>query len=266
MPKITNVVFGQLAANVLCDALVVRGAHEETIVFPDDLSFGPIDVLTGPDRAKWLSDNCRLRTDEWSVFPQKLGAFFGSINAIEGKIICWFCENAVDELCGFSALADNFAGANLFAIKTTTFAPRQLGNRSKVPNEAVPLKLAHVNPSIATQLLGTEIAVSAAQRTELLTVWRKVRLENAEFRSIDVDGLKSVPTSYFDQLLLNRITPKWQFAQRVVTFAAMDADRGEFFRVTIVALAGRLLQLANAGTIKIQGNINNWPTIEVCKP
>jgi hypothetical protein len=262
-PRITNIVFGQLAERVLRDALSMTDEHEEIVIFPDDLSFGPIKQLSGSNRKQWMDKNFTLSTDKWNVFPAQLQTFFHSINLLNAKIVCWVCKNAVDELCGFSALLDNVANANLFAIETTTFEPGQFEIRSKAHNEPIPLKLAHVSPAIASQLLGTEVVVSPSSRDELITVWRKVQLENAALRAIDVDGLKSVPASYFDKFLLARLQPQWQSAQRVVTFAAMDADNGEFFRVTMTALAGRLLELANTEKVKIQGDTRNWATVQV---
>ena len=153
----------------------------------------------------------------------------------------------------------------MFAIETTTFDSGRFGSHSKARDEPIPLKLAHVSPAIVTQLLGTETAVSPTVRAEVTTAWRRVQLENAPLRAIDVGGLKSVPISYFDRFLLNRMDVQWQSAHRVVTFATVDADRGEFFRVTMTALAGRLLELADMKKVKLQGDVNNWPSIQVCR-
>jgi hypothetical protein len=100
MLEAVNVVFGKLAADVLRSALTNCGRSEDIVVFPDDLSCGPLNPL-GDARETWMQNNLYLSPGDWGVFPRQFGDLFNNLKFQHGRIICWVCPNSVNEFCGF---------------------------------------------------------------------------------------------------------------------------------------------------------------------
>jgi len=252
--EIANIVFGRLAENVLREALENYSRSEDILTFPDDLSVGPIKLLDGGRREKWICDNLYLQPEDWGVFPNQVNTFFQSANSRYSKTVCWVCQNSVYELCGFFEYLRQIAGDNLYYVDTMTAAQFEYSDKS---DESFPPRLAHVSPMIAGQLIGKEVPVSAFLRAERLNSWERLCAENAPLRSIGPQGVKSVLLSHFDPFLLSFADAKWRPARWVVTRAAVEANNDNFFRVDMMTLTGRLRALVRDGRLEADRDVTD---------
>jgi hypothetical protein len=243
MPEAVNVVFGHLAEDVLRSALINAGRSEHVIVFPDDLSCGPLSTF-GAQREIWMQENLFLSPNEWGIFPSNLVPFLTALDPVRSKIVFWICKNCTYELCGFARSVSHIAG-NLYYIDTMAAAQLEHGR----PDEGFPPRLAHISPEIVTHLIGTEVPLSTSRRKEQLESWTQLRAANAPLRTIGPQGIQSVSLSYFDPLLLAFADVKWQSAQWVVTQAAVAANDDNFFCVDMMTLTGRLRALVKQGQL-----------------
>ena len=244
MSQIINVVFGKFAEVVLRTALINVGRAEDVIVFPDDLSCGPLKSF-GASREIWMRENLFLLPNEWGIFPHELTRFLTALDPIHSKIIFWICEHCSYEVCGFNQCIEEVAG-ELYYIDT--MAATQF-ERNEETDEGFPPRLAHISPDIATQLIGTEVLLSVSLRAEHSKWWQKLRAEDAPLRTIGSQGIQSVSLSYFDPLLLAFADAKWQPAQWIVAQAAVEANKDNFFRVDMMTLTGRLRALVREGRL-----------------
>jgi hypothetical protein len=249
--NVTNIVFGGLAKHVLSHALQRLARSEEIVVFPDDLSIGPLSPHDGAFRESWMRENLYLSPKEWGVFPLQLDGSIEELESRSGRIICWICENCVYELCGFYECVRRIDDG-LFFIDTMAAAQFEYGNQ---PNDGFPPRLAHVNSLVAAHLIGSEAPVSASLRATQQQKWVKLCSESAPLRTIDVEGVKSASLSYFDHYLLAFADKKWQPARLVVTRAAIEANSDNFFRVDMMTLTGRLCALVKDGRLKVDRHI-----------
>ena len=248
MPQsVTNIVFGKFAENVLQAALRNVGRHEDIIVFPDDLSFGPINPLSGATRQQWIRKNFYLKPSEWNIFPGQLKNFFQKLNSQISSIVCWTCSNSIYEYCGFCECICHLTVNNVLYVETMD--AEQFENPGN-EGEDFPPRLAHISPLIASRLIGKEMPVSTSLRTERLQIWQRLCTENAPLRSIGPQGVESVPISYFDPFLLAFVETNWRSARLIVTRAAVEANSDSFFRVDMIALTGRLRALVKEGRIE----------------
>lgn len=244
MAHVVNVVFGRLAADVLQIALARLERSEKVVVFPDDLSCGPLNPL-GAVREIWMQNNLYLSPDDWEVFPDKLDGFCNTLKLQGNKIICWACPYSVYELCGFDQCIDQTVG-NLYYIDTTVAAKFERGGND---DEGFPPRLAHISPEIAAHLIGTDLPVSKILQADHLNKWQQLRAENAPLRIIGPQGVQSVSLSHFDPLLLAFSDTQWQSARWVITQAAVEANSDNFFRVDMMILTGRLRALVRQGLL-----------------
>jgi hypothetical protein len=260
MSKISNVVFGKFAEVVLRTALINTDRAEDVIVFPDDLSCGPLKAF-GVSREIWMRENLLLLPNEWEVFPRQLGRFLTALDPVHSKIIFWVCEHCSHEVCGFDQCIEQVAG-DLYYIDTMAAA---LFERSGEKNEGFPPRLAHISPEIAIHLIETEVLLSAPLRAEHSKRWQKLRTENAPLRTIGPEGVQSISLSYFDPLLLAFADGEWQPAQWVVAQAAVEANKDNFFRVDMMTLTGRLRALVKEGRLVADKDIMD-KEMRVCLP
>jgi hypothetical protein len=250
---VTNIVFGRLADRVLGDALQQLGRSEGIILFPDDLSVGPLRPLDGALREGWMRANLRLAPQEWGVFPFLLDGFVEQLQSRTGKIVCWFCRNSVYELCGFYECVRRI-GDRLFFIDTMTATQFEYDNQ---PAVGFPPRLAHVSPLVAARLIGNEVSVSTSLRAAQQQIWRELSSENAPLRTMDAEGVKSASLSHFDPFLIAVADRKWQAARWVVTQAAIEANNDNFFRVDMMTLTGRLHALVEEGRLQADRDITD---------
>jgi len=259
---VTNVVFGELAASTLRQALHNSNEPGEILTFPDDLSFGPINPADGLPRERWINDNFHLLPEQWEIFPINMAPFFHSISSPESKIMCWVCNNSIYEYCGFGEIIRQIGGENLYFISTMDLDVSAF-KQADTPKEEIPLRLAHMSPLIASHLVGREVLVSASLRAVRGATWQRIRNENAPLRTIGLQGVESVSISYFDSILLAHLGSDWRPMRSVVTYAAIAANPNDYFRVDMIVLAGRLNALIREGRIETAGSATDYMSVNV---
>jgi hypothetical protein len=247
-----HIVFGRLAEDVLRAALASAAQFENIATFPDDLSCGPLDSFDGATRQAWIQESLYLDPKEWGVFPLQLPNFFHTVNSRDSKIIFWVCWHSAYEFCGFYNCVRQLTVNDLYYVDTMKAAQYEDGGSS---DDGFPPRLAHISPIIAAHLLGQESRISALFRAEQLQKWQRLRTENAPLRTIDVQGVQSVPLSHFDPFLLAFVAREWQSARWVVAQAAVQANNGNFFRVDMMTLTGRLRALVKEGRLEADKDI-----------
>jgi Protein of unknown function/Domain of unknown function (DUF1835) len=252
--KIVNIVFGKLAQTVLLQAQQGDHKYQKISIFPDDLSFGPLNPLDGAVRQKWTHENFLLQPKNWGLFPRRLTVFFKRIKSTNPKIICWVCQNSVYELSGFYECIRQITGDNLYYVDTMDAAQFEFGDKS---GDDIPPRLAHISPAVALCLIGKESSVSASMRSERAQIWQRLCAENAPLRSIGPQGVESVLISHFDPILIGCIEREWRPAQRIVTRAAVAANNDNFFRVDMVTLTGRLNALIKERRIEADREVSD---------
>jgi hypothetical protein len=253
MPELcTHIVFNKLAENTLRQMLALQGRNEETLVFPDNLSFGLIYPTSIVDRSEWIRTIFYLNPDKWSLHPEKMSKFFEAKNFTTSKKIVWFCQNSVQEVCGFYKCVQNFEPSDFYYIDTMNLAGSTSNQRGRL-EKPVAIRLAHINPEMASRLIGQEVPMSDSLRSNLVAEWLILCRENAPFRTIGAEGVVSVPISYFDGLLLAALDSDWRPARLVVTEAAVAASETGFFPVDVIGLTGRLNGMIEQGRVEMDG-------------
>lgn len=263
MPKaVVNIVFGKLAKKILRASLQISGRRESISTFPDDLSFGPINPPNGARRLKWIDDTFHLSPERWGIFPTRLDGWFDLIRNKYSTIVCWVCRHSAYECCGLYECARRIRRKDFYFIDTMAIDSTGVVNANMLDLQLA-TRLAHMSPTIAAQLIGKESLVSPSLRAMWRRTWQGLRVENAPFRTVGPHGISSVSISHFDTVLLSNVATEWRSVRRVVTYAAVEANQNNFFRVDMMALTGRLQALVTERKIEARGDISQWLTAEV---
>jgi hypothetical protein len=112
-----------------------------------------------------------------------------------------------------------------------------------------------MNPDMLKILLGSERAPTAQQRDLSMQAWRRLKEEDAPFRIVTQAGLVSAPVDVFDPLLLERATPEWKSAARIVG-DTMGYNGEPYMQVGPVMLLTRLVALVDDG--KLLADSDPW--------
>jgi hypothetical protein len=105
--------------------------------------------------------------------------------------------------------------------------------------------------------------VRAVYRAE----WERLHAENAPLRVITQDlCLASVPLNYFDDMLLQRVQPRFLKAARIIGQVLADKWDADIIEVGDFFLSRRLLTLARAGVIESKGDLTRIGFSEVRLP
>jgi len=106
---------------------------------------------------------------------------------------------------------------------------------------------------VARGLLVAARPLDGVARQRHLSLWNRLRAENADLRVFGDGGLQSAEITAFDSALLDEIAADWLKVARVVGSVLLareeHEDVGPFF------LSARLREMVKAGRIESQGDI-----------
>src|SRR4029078_2720189 len=91
------------------------------------------------------------------------------------------------------------------------------------------------------------------RRDEYLASWRKLRAENAPLRFVDARGLRSVPITHFDDVLMFYATAQRTKVSQVVGSALAHGFPDDYFEVDDRFLSARVRVLVAAGRLAGEG-------------
>jgi hypothetical protein len=254
---------------MLREALALAGREERVLMFPDNLSFGPIEPLDSKARLAWA-----LREFDESPWGEEISEYDPSWDAAlssDMRPVVWMSKRSTQEYAGFLGYLWRLGDLECEIVDVTDLVlpvqhPRDGGAKSYRP-----MSIAIMRPDqiMDIGLLDRSRTLHTADRIAYRATWDRLRAENAPFRIIDADGhLVSAPIDIFDSQLLAHVTNRWLKAARIIggTMSAWD----EIMQTGDLILAARLRALAEAGVIESQGNLFNirhsevrWPAREI---
>jgi hypothetical protein len=231
----------------------IRGSgldDDEVLSWLDDLSCGPI-----------ASDDPLKRAEWWAPFhgdrdiEAALKAFWERVSTTDDRLVVWFGRHSASEFAFSLAWADRLGDRPYELIDVTGL---QFPVKWKDRPEALSRPMQSVgimNPDMLKILLGSERAPTAQQRDLSMQAWRRLKEEDAPFRIVTQAGLVSAPVDVFDPLLLERATPEWKSAARIVG-DTMGYNGEPYMQVGPVMLLTRLVALVDDG--KLLADSDPW--------
>lgn len=268
-----HITFTAGGSGFLRQALRKIGIRQRVEVFPDDLSFGPIDTTDPEGRRVWADPNLRPFDDALppSVQAPPLPPFWDGwrsiadltkefwTTALEAKDrTVWFTRRVPSEYCGFLAWVER-AGAKHYNVVDVTDA------RSSVDRKPV-FSIAHADPSQLDfrSLLASAASLGVVARQDYLRSWEALKGENAALRVLANGELVSAPIDFYDKLILSSVPANWRNASWVAGGASAalwdeHATQGNF-----KIIMSRLFALAEAHQIECKGDLcEGWRSCEI---
>lgn len=254
-----HVVPGDSACGSLREALRSVGRDEDVLRFPDDLSCGPLDPDEPDVREAWWDYG------EEGFVCDRLHAFWKTVEASEDRLVVWFSRHAAFDLSFFHHWVDRLSERSYDVLDVTGLRPAYQ-DREGQPVVARPLaSVAGVPTQALPALLGTERALTIAERAKAGEHWRRLKAENAYFRVVTEGGLVSAPEDFFDASLLGCASRDWTKSARVVG-ECLSRNWEPYIQVSDMMLTRRLEALVEAGRLLVEGDVRHLRSSEIRLP
>lgn len=265
-----HVVFCRGDARILAEAMEACGRTDAVLCHDDDLSIGPIGPPDYLRRVDWIvealdfegwpatpeepapSREDRFRSFPWRALPAAEATFWTTTLGHQGRIVLWLTRRSQQNFAGVMEWLRR-AGERPCDIVdfTDVLATPSPYNRS--PCYALGLADMWPEEFRVLELLGRAERLSEALCREWASRWAQLRKENAPFRAIDGDGLRSAPITVFDDGLLANCRPSWRKVALVVGRSLLDREKRGLHPPSEMVMAARIHALVNAGELEVQG-------------
>jgi hypothetical protein len=262
-----HITFTWSGSGFLRQALRQMGVRQRVKVFPDDLSFGPIDPDDPEKRRVWAEANLRPPDDTLSPsvelpplpplwdgsrsIADETKEFWASALGAEACTV-WFTPRVPSEYCGFLAWLER-AGAKPYNVVDVT------NERFSVDRKPV-FGLGHADPAQFDyqSCIARAAPLEPEAREDYLRLWKALRGENAALRVLIRGSLVSAPIDFFDEVILSRVPSTW----RKVGWVAGDVSAALWDEHTRQGndkiIMSRLFALAEARRIECKGDLSEW--------
>jgi len=261
---VLHITFTGSGAGLLRRALTARALRHRVEVFPDNLSFGPIDAYVSSDRAEWADKNKYCLHGKplphWPSTEEQAKEFWSVVKGAE-KCTVWMTRRAADEYCGFLALVEQ-CGTKIYDVVDMTDARFSLDNRSIS-------SLRYADPARADydSLFASARPLQPKARNEYLRLWQALCHENAPLRVIADGKLISVPIDFYDALIFSFVQKDWEKADWIALRAWGATLNSNDERGDLEFIQARLYTLAKAGLLESNGSFDDsWMLTEIRLP
>lgn len=247
--KTLHITPGDSAGGSLRRAIRDAGRDDEVLPFLDDLSCGPIGSDDPSARASWWS----RFYDEPELLEDSLRSFWSRATGFEDRVVLWFGRHSARELAFSLAWADRI-GERPYEIVDVTGLRLAIRHREGGAIRGRPAQAVSIVPSLGlASLLGTERSMTAKEREESASQWRRLRSENAPFRIVTEAGLVSASIEYFDPFLLAQATSEWRTVAQAIN-AAIGHGSEPYLQVGDMMLLARVVALVEARKLVADGD------------
>jgi hypothetical protein len=249
--KMIHILFSSSATGILRPLLRARGLKDRVIDLTETLDWGPISTGSFEDRGAWF-DRHVPSTWEWDWIADEVDEFREAV-ATDPERLIWIAPRSATEQSGLYWYLAQFGRADARMI----VADYPLRNAWR--GEA-PIGLGGLQPEAMADLLDEcpRVPVDPFRFPE--ERWKSLMEENALIRIVDGGVLRSVPDTYFDQLLLAHCPAKWTNWRRVVgdtLVCSWDFDHNPCEQL----LLWRLRELIQSGKIVCDGELPPYGTV-----
>lgn len=244
----THIVPGSCGPWVLKHALEATKQPDEILVFPDDLSFGPIagDIAKTRAAVRTVFRDQAARND-------KIEVFWARLEQDNGPITIWFGRHSAEEVAMLLALCDRLGARDISVVDVTNLSIHASWNGAS-PVIPPPHRLQDVPGSVLRRLVTKPVPLEPAQREAYAARWRQLQAENALLRVIRDDALQSTEPDEFDWCLIEALSHDWRHTAWVIRAAERFAGR-QYRQIGMSALLERAASLVEQGTLEAQGNV-----------
>jgi hypothetical protein len=247
----THILFNPSAAPELRRALADAGKNDNILVFPDNLSLGPIDPPNWDKRAQWIVNELLHEQHDLSA---EIDAFWAATLASDIKPVAWMSRRSTHEYTNFLEWLWRMEDLSCQIIDLTEV---------RFPWEREPERSWFVVSSalitsknfLKYKLWDTAVELPEVDRQRYRDIWRALRTQNAPLRILREGELVSAPMDVFDARIMTQVSAEWQKLSRVVGYTlALDMD-DECQQVGVLLLHSRLRALVEGGYLEGRGNL-----------
>ncbi len=251
------VCFNLSAITLIAQVPEVKAELESIVPFGDDLSFGPIADVLGPERKRWHDQHLSAR---FAFSAREIEKSWSSnlrcydfIRAGKGDIQVWVSRYSTTELCGFSEFLCHVPENRNFEIVDFT-------NALEEPNLKI-FSIGQLGLSALSAGNDRSRICSTVEWQSLISNWKELKAENSSLRTSYELLPKSVSETHFDKELLSYVSYSWGKTIKIIS-AVLREEKHQNSYPSWDLLYSRIMSNAHAGVIEIRGSDND-PMAEI---
>jgi hypothetical protein len=241
-----HIAFGYSVAGSLRAAF---GPNANVARFSDDLSVGPINPVEASGRRTWIDahigyDNPDITEDERAFWPRALDP--------TASRIAWFSRRNAHEYCGF-----------LEYLRRLGNMPTDIVDVTDVQDEDGEYfrSVGSIPTQYIAQIAIKRRSLTAKDRADFLTLWNRMRADDAELRVLTGDlSLSSKSLSHYDESLAVLTGDSWRSMALVLGEALNHWPMSDLF------LQSRLYALADNGQLDMRDTGRRYPDVKKVQP
>lgn len=232
------------AGTALRTAVGGGGRESDVLIFPDNLSYGPI--APDSDRARWWAE---LAPTSSRRLPDAQ-RFWDRIAQSEARLVVWFGRGSAAELSFLLAWTDRIDDRTYHILDVTG---RRFPRRHAAPGTGEPAAAASMlTAEEMKSLIGTEREMKSLEKLACRGTWRQLAEQNASLRLVTPTGMVSASPDHFDATLLAHVGTDWTRMTMVIAHT-MSADWPRM-QVDGFLLHTRIVALVESGALLADGN------------
>ena len=262
MQELTHIIIGHSAYGTLRLVFRTKQFPGKALLFPDDLSIGPIyhlDEDRSP-RYEWMRRITDLYRDVYGMDDNAIREEYEQLYAMPGLgsedcIVIWHGENPMEQTA-LRYLVHRLRNHEILEMDVSrnvwrqhdgwSYKARSVGECSP---EDLEKALLHIEP------------MPASRKAELSVAWEVLNESEGSLRILEKGRIVEVNGHHYDPLILCRLTEAFTPALRVVGAVLGNLE-------TIVGdgyISHRLLELVRRGLISWEGDITDLRNLKVKK-
>lgn len=261
----THIVFGHSAGKDLRDGLANASRKDTVLIFPDNLSLGPIDPPDWDERAKWMRDELLYEIRDLS---EEIDTFWAAALARDNNPIAWFSRRSTLEYANFLEWLWRMGTSPCEIVDLTEVIFQSRGGEGGLlaPRFVVSLAMIPSKTIQARKLWDFAVPLSKREREHYRRLWGKLKEENAPLRIIREGELTSASLDVFDQTIMTFVSTKWQKLSRVIGEVLGAAWQEQCQQVGDGVLQARVRALVESGLLEGRGDLSSMREGQVRLP
>lgn len=236
-----HICFDDVCCYILKEAMKLKLIpHNKIVVFEDDLSIGDISDVNNYELRE---DIFRIRTD-----LENNPKLLFKPNLLEDRklakhrdIIIW-CANNQKDLCGVYYVVSKFQDKNIKIVLIDEKKEEDCLIKYSFTSEMA--------PEDSHFFLNKASEIGFNEKLEIKNKWNVLVKENAIFRALVEEEIKSVEETYFDKYILRNISDKW----RPLIEAVSDSMFEDEMHAKDWFILWRIMEMSNLKIVEIKGS------------
>jgi len=255
-----HIVFTPAAGGYLREALMHVGRQDVVVFLTDSFELGPINPPEPEARKLWIEGQSGFEDWNWPYLDARV-FWQHALSPGYRRKVAWPSRRSVHDYCGFLEWLWRLGDAPCEIVDMTDVKLRTDGDATQ--HAVFSLGGLTADDILGAGLLDSVRELTPELREQYRSLWGRLRVENGPLRVLTPEGFVSAPISYFDEMLLSHVPPRWEPAETPVIAMAVHFAEIGLFQADMLFLQARVGALVKEGKVEARGDLADLRNCEI---